>query len=346
MATSTTPAEQSTPLGESLPNAMRAVVQPSYGPAPLLRVEEIERPDIEPNEVLVRVHSASVDRGTWHLMTGRPYLIRVAGFGLRAPKNPVLGRDLAGTVAAVGAEVTRFQVGDEVLGIGEGSLAEYARAAEDKLVAKPLSLSFDGAATVSVSGLTALQALQEVGHVEPGQEVLVIGASGGVGTYAVQIARALGASVTGVASSAKLDLVRALGATRAIDYTRDDFADGAVSYDLIIDIGGNSSLRRLRRALTTAGTLVIVGGEEGGSVIGGVDRQLRAMMLSPLVGQRLTTFISKENRGLDDLVDLIEAGQVAPVVDRTYPLERAPDALRLIESGKVRGKVAITVRGS
>ena len=247
------------------------------------------------DEVLVRVHAAGLDRGTWHLMAGQPYLIRLMGYGLRAPKNRVPGLDVAGTVVAIGADVTRFAVGDEVFGVSRGSFAEYACAREDKLARKPANLTFDQAAVVAISGLTALQGLCDVGRLEAGQRVLIIGASGGVGTFAVQIAKAFGAEVTGVCSTAKLDLVRSLGADHVIDYTQDDFSDAPERYDLILDIGGNSSLSRLRRALTPSGTLVIVGGENGGRWTGGFGRQLRAVALSPFVRQRLVMKTPKEH---------------------------------------------------
>jgi NADPH:quinone reductase-like Zn-dependent oxidoreductase len=321
---------------------MRAIVQDHYGGVDTLRLERTERPAIAADEVLVRVHAAGLDRGTWHLMTGRPYLMRGLGFGLRGPKNRVLGRDVAGTVVEVGSSVTRFAVGDEVFGVSRGSFAEYAAAREEKLAAKPPSLTFEQAAVVPVSGITALQALRDAGRLQAGQRVLVIGASGGVGSYAVQIATALGGEVTGVASTAKLDLVRSLGAHRVVDYTREDFADGVRRYDLILDIGGNSTLTRLRRALTSRGTLVIVGGENGGSVTGGIGRQVRAAALSPFLRQRLVMHATKE-RGSDlgPLTELIGAGLVAPSLERTYPLEQVPDALRRLESGTVRGKVAV-----
>src|SRR3954452_127488 len=234
---------------------MLLILQTEYGSANVLRVEDIQRPTIDDEEVLVRVHAAGLDRGTWHLMAGQAYLIRLMGYGLRAPKNRVPGLDVAGTVVASGADVTRFAVGDEVFGISQGSFAEYACAREDKLARKPANLTFDQAAVVAVSGLTALQSVCDVGRVEAGQRVLVVGASGGVGTFAVQIAKALGAEVTGVCSTAKTDLVRAIGADHVIDYTQEDFANGPHRYDLIIDIGGNSPLSRLRRALTPNGTL-------------------------------------------------------------------------------------------
>lgn len=256
----------------------------------------------------------------------------------------MLGRDVAGTVVAVGPAVTRFSAGDGVFGIGPGSFAEYAAAREDKVARKPANLSFEQAAVVPISALTALQALSDVGRVEAGQKVLVLGASGGVGTYAVQLAKAFGAQVTGVCSTPKLDLVLSLGADHVLDHTRDDFADGAERYDLIIDLAGNPSLSRLRRALAPAGTAVLTGGEMGGSLTGGMGRQLRALALSRFVRQRLTLCLCKERAiDLERLTDLIEAGRVMPSLDEVYPLDRAPDALRRLEAGRVRGKVAITI---
>jgi NADPH:quinone reductase-like Zn-dependent oxidoreductase len=323
---------------------MQAIVQEEYGSADTLRLDEIDRPTIGDDEVLVRVHAAGLDRGTWHLMAGQAYLMRLMGFGVRRPKNRVPGLDVAGTVVAVGADITRFDVGDEVFGISRGSFAEYACAREDKLARKPTNLSFDEAAVVAVSGLTALQGLRDVGRLEAGQHVLIIGASGGVGTFAVQIAKASGAEVTGVCSTAKLDLVRSLGADHVIDYTHEDFADGAARYDLILDIGGNSPLSRLRRALAPSGTLVLVGGEGGDRWIGGMDRQLRALALSPFVGQRLTMKVPKEHyTDLERLTELIEAGEVIPTIDQTYPLPQVPDAMRHLEAGHARGKLVITV---
>ncbi len=325
-------------------NLNRAIVQDAYGSAEVLRLARVARPEIADNEVLLRVHAAGLDRGTWHLMTGRPYLLRVIGFGFRRPKNSVAGIDVAGTVVAVGQAVTRFAEGDEVFGMARGSFAEYAPAREDKLARKPVNLSFEQAAVVPISAGTALQALCDAGRVEPGQKVLINGASGGVGTYAVQLAKAFGAEVTGVCSTAKLDLVRSLGADHVIDYTRDDFADGAHRYDLILDIGGNPPLSRLRRALTPTGTAVIVGGEEGGRWTGGFGRSLRAPALSPLVRQRLTMLASKERSSdLERLIPLIEAGEVTPSIDRTYSLNRVPEAMRHLEAGLARGKVAITI---
>ena len=322
---------------------MRAVTQHGYGDSGVLRLEEVPRPDIRPDQVLVRVHAAGLDRGTEHLMTGKPYAVRLA-VGLRRPRNPVLGRDVAGTVATVGSAVTRFTPGDEVYGVAPGSFAEYAAADEGKLAVKPTNLSFAEAAVVPISAGTALQALTDVGKLRPGQTVLVLGASGGVGGYAVQLARTLGAEVTGVCSTAKLDHVTSIGAHHVLDYTRQDWADGIRRYDLVLDIAGNPPLRRLRRALTPHGTAVFVGGEHGGAVTG-MGRQLRgALLVSPVVKQRFALLLARERaEDYERLTRLIESGELTPRVDRSYPLERAAEAVRLLESGQIRGKVAITV---
>ncbi len=323
---------------------MEAIVQDAYGTVDVLRPARISRPEIAGDEVLVRVHAAGLDRGTWHMMTGRPYLLRIIGFGFHRPKNRVPGIDVAGTVVAIGSEVTRLAVGDQVYGNAKGSFAGYAAALERKLAVKPANLTFEQAAVVPVSASTALQAL-DAGKVQAGQRVLVLGASGGVGTYAVQLAKALGAEVTGVSSTAKLDLVRSLGADHVLDYTRDDFADGVHQYDLIIDIGGNPSLSRLRRALTPRGSAVIVGGEEGGNVTGGFGRSLRAPIVSLFVRQRLVMLASKEDGSFfERLTPFIEAGQVTPSIDRAFPLGEVQDAMGHLIAGNVRGKVAITVR--
>jgi NADPH:quinone reductase-like Zn-dependent oxidoreductase len=299
---------------------MKAVVQDRYGSADVLELREIDKPVVGEDDVLVRVHAAGVDQGVWHLMAGLPYVIRLAGFGLRAPKNPVRGYDAAGRVESVGEKVTRFRPGDEVFGTCRGSFAEYARARADWLAPKPANLSFAQAAAVPVSGYAALQAVRDHGKVRPGQRVLITGAGGGVGTFAVQLAKAYGAEVTGVANTTKTDLVRAIGADHVIDYTREDFTDGRNRYDVILDIAGNRSLSHLRRALAAEGTLVIVGGEGGGRWLGGNDRQLRALVLSPFVRQKLGTFVSKERKeDLETLRELLEAGKITSVVDRTFP---------------------------
>ena len=337
-----TPRDTGGTTAVSTGQTMRAIVQAGYGSADVLHLAEIGRPAVAGGEVLLRVHAAGLDRGTWHLMAGQPYVIRLVS-GLRAPKNPVPGLDVAGTVVAVGADVTGFAVGEEVFGIGRGSFAEYARARQDKLARKPASLTFGQAAVVAVSGLTALQGLRDAGCLQPGQHVLITGASGGVGTFAVQIAKALGAQVTGVCSTAKTDLVTSIGADHVLDYTRDDFADGLQRYDLILDIAGNSPLARLRRALTPAGTLVLAGGEDGGRWIG-MGRQLRALARSPFTRQRLTMLISRQRGAdLETLARLIEAGQLTPVIGKTYPLRQAPDAMRHLQAGHARGKLVLTV---
>jgi NADPH:quinone reductase-like Zn-dependent oxidoreductase len=321
---------------------MRAVLQDRYGTAEVLRLGSVPRPVIGDHDVLVEVRAAGLDRGTEHLITGKPYAARLA-IGLRRPRNPIPGRDVAGTVVEVGAAVTRFAVGDEVYGVAPGSFAEYAVAPEAKLARKPTNLSFTQAAVVPVSAATALRALVDVGRLQAGQSVLVVGASGGVGSYAVQLAKAFGAEVTGVCSTAKADLVASIGADHVLDYTRDDFADGSRRYDLILDIAGNPSLTRLRRALTPRGTAVFVGGEDAGALIG-MGRQLRGALLSVFLRQRLALLVAKERASdYERLTELIESGQLVPSIDRTYPLEDALLAVRQLEEGQVRGKVAITV---
>ena len=323
---------------------MEAIVQDVYGSTEVLTLKDIAQPEVGNKEVLVRVHAAGVDRGAWHLMTGRPYLLRIAGYGLRRPRNPVRGREVAGVVEAIGADVTRFRPGDAVMGIGEGTFAEFARAREDKLVPKPASLTFEQAAAVPISAGTALQAVRDQGKVQPGQKVLVIGASGGVGTFAVQLAKAFDADVTGVASTAKVDLVRSIGADHVIDYTRDDVADGRQHYEVILDIGGNRPLSHLRRALTRQGTLVLVGGESGDRWTGGMGRQVLAVATSAFSRQNMRMFINKERSAdLQYLTELIDAGKVTPIIDRTYPLRQTPEAILYLEEGHSRGKIVITV---
>ncbi|MFI1397920.1 NAD(P)-dependent alcohol dehydrogenase [Streptomyces sp. NPDC020681] len=322
---------------------MKAIVQDVYGPADVLELRDIDKPAVGDRDVLVRVRAAGVDAGVWHLMTGQPYALRL-GYGFRGPRNPVRGMDVAGHVEAVGSKVTRFQVGDEVFGACKGSFAEYACARQDRLAPMPVNLTFEQAAAVPMSAFTALQAVRDKGRVQEGQKVLVIGAAGGVGTFAVQLAKMYGADVTGVSRTAKTDLVRSIGADDVIDYTREDFADGRRRYDVILDIGGNRSLSHLRRALTPAGTLVIVGGEDGGRWLGGTERLLRAALLSPFTGQKLLSLISAEREeDLRFLTELLEAGKIKPVVDRTYPLAEVADAIRHLHEGRVRGKVVITV---
>ena len=325
---------------------MKAIVQDAYGSTDVLELREIEQPVPTDNEVLVRVHAAGLHRGDWHVMTGLPYLIRfvVPSLGLRKPKVLVRGMDVAGRVEAIGKDVTRFQPGDAVFGWCDGSFAEYASAPEDQLAAKPANLSFEQAAAVPISGFAALQGLRDVGEVQPGQRVLVIGAAGGVGSFAVQLAKAFGAQVTGMASTSQLDVVRSLGADEVIDYTRQDVTDGTHYWDLILDTAGRRTLSQLRRALTPKGTLVIVGGEGGGRWMGGFLRNLRAPVLSRFVGQRLRMLASKERQeDLQVLRELIEAGKLTPRIGRTYPLREVPEAMRALEAGHTRGKLVITV---
>jgi NADPH:quinone reductase-like Zn-dependent oxidoreductase len=322
---------------------MLAVIQDRYGTPDVLELREIPKPTLGDHDVLVRVAAAGVDRGVWHLMTGRPYVTRLA-FGLRRPRNPVPGLDVAGVVDTVGAAVTRFAEGDLVFGTGHGTFAQYARASEDRLAGIPTNLTMAQAGVLAVTGSTALQAVEDHGRVRPGDQVLVLGASGGVGTYAVQIATALGGIVTGVASSDKLDLAREFGASRAIDYRTSDPLAEPHRYDVIIDTGGNRRLRALRRALVPTGTLVIVGGENGGRWLGGTDRQIRAKLTSLVTRQRLTTFVAREDAAhLERLADLVETGHVTPVVDRTFPLTDSADAITHLESGRTCGKIAIAI---
>jgi NADPH:quinone reductase-like Zn-dependent oxidoreductase len=320
---------------------MRAITQSRYGTAEVLELSSIPVPSPAADEVLVRVHAAGVDRGTEHLMTGKPYAMRLA-MGLRRPKQQTIGRDVAGVVVAAGQSVTRFAVGDEVYGVAPGSFAEFAVGKERKLARKPANLSFAEAAVVPVSAATALRAV-DVGHLEALQSVLVLGASGGVGSYAVQIAKAIGAEVTGASSTSKRDFVRSLGADHVIDYTQEDFADGSRQYDLILDIAGNPSLTRLRRALTPRGTAVFVGGENAGSLLG-MGRQVRGVLVSPFLRQRLVLLPTRESaEDYGRLTELIEAGRVTPRLDDAYPLEDAAEAVRRLVRGEVQGKVAITV---
>lgn len=324
---------------------MRAVTQRAYGSAEVLSVETIDRPSPADDEVLIEVVAAGLDRGVWHLMTGLPYLIRLMDYGFTKPKNPIPGADVAGRVVAVGRDVTRFAPGDEVFGIADGSFAEYATAKESKLVTKPSHVSFDQAAASTISGITALQALTAVGRVEAGQHVLVIGASGGVGSFVVQLAKAMGATVTGVASTSKLDVVRSLGADHVIDYTTTAIDDGGPRFDLIIDTGGRNPLSRIRRALTADGTLVIVGGEDGDRFTGGIGRQLRAAILSVFVKHRLAFFVSTGSLDyIEPLARHLDERTVVPAIGQRFTLDQVPDALRAMDAGTLTAKSVITVR--
>ena len=324
---------------------MKAIAQETYGPPDVLEFRDVEDPVVEDSDVLVRVHAAGAGPDVWHIMTGQPYMARLA-LGLRRPKVPIRGWDVAGTVERTGSAVSTFRPGDEVMGVAEaGSFAEHAVTPADKLVRKPANVSFEQAAAVPISGVTALQAIRDKAKVQPGQRVLVIGAAGGVGTMAVQIAKAFGAEVTGVASTSKLDLVRSIGADAVIDYTREDFTDGSRTWDVIVDTAGRRPLRRLRRALTPKGTLVVVGGDGGGRWTGGFFRGiLRGPLLSLFVGQRLGGLNSKVNQeDLQAVTDLVEAGSVTPVVGRTYSLPEAADAIRELATGHARGKLVIAI---
>jgi NADPH:quinone reductase-like Zn-dependent oxidoreductase len=319
---------------------MQAIVQDRYGSTEVLQSRDIAVPEIGASEVLVRVHAASIHVGDWILMTGSPFVMRLAT-GLRKPKNRVPGTDFAGTVEAVGADVTRFRPGDDVFGWGAGAFAEFAHASEDQLVEKPRDLTFEQAAAIGVSASTALQLLRDDGAVQPGQKVLINGASGGVGTFAVQIAKALGAEVTGVTSTKNVEMVRSIGADHVVDYTQEDFTAGAERYDLILDNVGNHSMAQTRRALTPDGTLISNG---GGHADGKLGRTIRAMFASMVVRQQATPTVKTQNR--DDLValkDLVEAGKVTPVIDRTYPLNEAPAAIGHVAAGHARGTVVMTV---
>jgi NADPH:quinone reductase-like Zn-dependent oxidoreductase len=327
------------------PATMAAIVQDTYGSEDVLELRQIPRPEIGDGEVLIRVRAAGIDAGAWHLMAGLPLVVRLV-LGLRKPRNPVRGLEVAGTVEAVGKDVTRLAPGDEVYGTCGGSFAEYASAKEDKLVAKPANLTFEQAAVVAVSGCTALQAVHHHGKVEAGQKVLVIGAAGGVGSFAVQIAKAYGAEVTGVCSTSKVDAVRSIGADHVIDYRAEDVTKGDEKYDLIIDIAGNRTLSSLRGILATRGTVMLVGGEGGNRWIGRLDRPLRGVLWSPFLKHKLKNFIGTEPReDLETLKELIEAGKVTPLLDRTFPLSETAAAIRFWKDGLPAGKLAITVQG-
>jgi len=325
---------------------MKAIVQDRYGSADVLEFRDIEEPTAGENDVLVRVRAAGCGPDVWHIMAGEPYMARLA-LGLRGPKIAVRGWDVAGIVEAVGANVQDLRPGDEVMGTAEqGSFAELTVTPADRVVLKPAGISFEQAAAVPVSGVTALRAVRDEAQVKPGQDVVVIGAAGGVGSFAVQIAKAFGANVTGVCSTGKADLVRSIGADDVIDYSREDFTDGSRRWDAIIDTAGRRPLSQLRRALTEKGTLVIVGGDGGGRWTGGFFRGvLRAPVVSLFVGQRLRGLATKleDRQNLNDLTQLMESGSVKPVIDRTYPLIEAPDAIRYLAEGHPAGKIVVTV---
>jgi len=320
-------------------NTMRALVQHRYGSADVLAIEEIARPIIEDDEVLIRVQAASVNPFDWHEMTAKPFLMRF-GTGLLKPKRPVLGVDVAGRIEEIGSTVTRFEPGDEVFGWCRGAYAQYARVRETQLVARPASITPEQAAAVPIAGFTALQGLRDLGRIEKGHKVLIIGASGGVGTFAVQIAKSFGAEVTGVCSSTNVELVRSLGADHVVDYTQEDITKGENRYDLIFQLAGTTSPAKLLRILTPTGTLVLSSGE---GRLAGLDRIVKAYARAPFVSQRMVTWVA--NNSLDDLAtlaELFESGKVTPVIDRSFDLSEGVAAMRYVQDGHTRGKVVIT----
>ena len=324
---------------------MKAIAYEEYGSADVLELKDVRKPAVVDDSVLVRVRAASANPYDWHFMRGVPYIARLVATGLRRPKHSVLGSDVAGEVEAVGNAVTRFRPGDEVFGfVGSGGFAEYVSAPEKLLALKPINLSFQQAATVPLAAVTALQGLRDVGEIRSGQKVLIVGASGGVGTFAVQIAKWYGADVTGVCSTRNLEMVRSIGADHVIDYTREDFTRTGQGYDLILQLAGADSPSACRRALTPKGRLVLSSGDSTGRIIGPIDRIMKALLISPFIGQTLRPLVAKPSSDdLQFLRELIEAGRIAPVIDRTYPLSEAPDAIRYLETGRARGKVVISV---
>jgi NADPH:quinone reductase-like Zn-dependent oxidoreductase len=323
---------------------VKAIVYHEYGSPDVLQFQDIDQPVAKDDEVLVRVRASSANPADWHYMRGMPYVMRPQS-GLRKPKNSLLGHDIAGVVEAVGTNVKGFGPGDEVFAnVAAGGFAEYASVSEGDLVQKPANLTFEQAAAVPLAGLTALQGLRDAGQIKPEQKVLIVGASGGVGTFAVQIAKSFGSDVTGVCSTRNVELVRSLGADHVIDYTQGDFTQNGQMYDLIFQLAGTTSPSHCRRVLTSKGTLVLCSGDSEGRWIGPVDRLIKAVVLSPFVSQKLGSFLAKPSKDdLQFLKELIEAGEVTPVIDRTYPLSEVPDAIRYLEEGHARGKVVITV---
>jgi NADPH:quinone reductase-like Zn-dependent oxidoreductase len=326
---------------------MKAVVYTDYGSPDVLEIRDIKKPVPNDDQVLVKIRATSVNPYDWHFIRGTPYIMRAMMVGLRKPKDPRLGVDYAGTVEEVGKNVTQFKPGDEVFGGRGGAFAEYVCARADRSITlKPANVSFEQAACVSLAGLTALQGLRDGGHVQPGQKVLINGASGGVGTFAVQIAKSLGADVTGVCSTKNLDLVRSLGADHVIDYTKEDFMKGEQRYDVILDNVGTQPLSGFRSVLTPKGTYVMIGGggPNDGQWVGPMARPVKAMLMSPFISQKMGMFMAKQDKGdLNILADLMKSGKVTPVIDRTYPLSQIADAIRYLEQGHARGKVVITV---
>ena len=324
---------------------MKAAVYRRYGPPNVVQIEDVNKPVPKDNEVLIKVYAASVNPYDWHFMIGEPYAVRIIA-GLRKPKNTRLGADVAGLVEAVGGNVTRFKPGDAVFGMCKGAFADYACASETAVVMKPESVTFEQAASVPIAAFTALQGLRDKGHIQAGQQVLINGAAGGVGTFAVQIARSLGAGVTGVCSTRNVDMVRSVGADQVIDYTREDFTKSGQRYDLIFDLVGNHSLSACRTALNPKGTYIMAGGKAGRWMIGFLARSIAARVLSQFLSQALITLLARANK--EDLAfvrGLMESGKVTPVIDRRYRLSEIPEAIRYVEEGHARGKVVITLEG-
>ena len=320
---------------------MNAVIRNEYGTPEAVHVADVERPSPPDGRVLVRVHAAALDRGVWHLMAGLPRIARPA-FGIRRPRQPVLGLDVAGVVEEVGPGVDTLRPGDAVFGGGDGTFAEFTVARPRNLATLPDGVTFGQAAALPVSGLTALQALRDKAKLRPGQSVLVIGASGGVGTYAVQIARAMGAEVTGVCSAAKAPLVRSLGAERVLEYEHERLADAGRRFDVVLDLGGNRSVRELRQVVAERGVLLILGGEDGGPWLGGLERQLWVTVLSPFVRQRLGMFVSTlRTADLEAIGAMVADGSVRPVIDREVTFAEVPGAIRDMVEGRVRGKIVV-----
>lgn len=335
------------PLAQDTQSTMRAVMQRCYGPPATLTLEEVARPTPAANEVLVRIHAAAVNPLDWHSIAGSPYLMRLGG-GLGTPDDPRTGADFAGTVEAVGDQVTRFKVGDRVLGGKAGAFAEYIVVREDRGIAHiPASLSFEDAAAIPVAGVTALQALRDHGHIQPGQKVLINGASGGVGTFAVQIAKSFGAEVTGVCSTRNIELVRSLGADHVVDYKHEDFTTTGKRYDLIIDNVGNHSPLALRRALVPNGTVIIVGAPKNGPWIGTFSGIIQGMVLSWFVDEKFQFFIASLNPdNLSFLAELAREGKMRSVIDRRYSLDEVPAAIDYLASWRARGKVVVNISSS
>ena len=323
---------------------MKAIVHRCYGSPDVLKFEDVAKPTPADNEVLVKVHAASVNPLDWHYTRGEPYLVRMDG-GLGAPTNPRLGVDFAGTVEAIGKNVKRFKPGDEVFGGKFGAFAEYVSVREDRaVVLKPANVTFEQAASVPIAALTALQALRDKGHIQAGQKVLINGASGGVGTFAVQIAKSFGADVTGVCSTRNVDMVRSIGADHVIDYTKEDFTKGDQRYDLIVDNVGSHSLSEYKRVLNPKGNFVMVGSTDKGKWIGGMSTPLKAFMLSPFVSQKMVFMLAELTpEDLTKIGDLMQTGKVTPVIDRRYKLNEVPAAIGYLEEGHARGKVVINL---